>query len=223
MDQEKIGTLHYFGDPMCSWCWGLKPVLEQLDAEYPELQRVTVMGGLRGGEELPMNEGLVAMIQDAWRRIEESTGQHFEHGFWDRHRPLATTWPACKAVVTARLVAPEMEWPYMVALFKAYFLRELDPSLRETHIRLAGELGMDVRQFQQMLNSSEVGNALEKDFQKTRAFGISAFPTLVLTLNDENYLISPGYQPIDEMRRAINSAYEEAGVDFVRPESGLYS
>ncbi|MCH7478788.1 MAG: DsbA family protein, partial [SAR324 cluster bacterium] len=28
---EKIGTLYYFGDPMCSWCWGFKPVLEQVD------------------------------------------------------------------------------------------------------------------------------------------------------------------------------------------------
>ena len=30
-------------------------------------------------------------------------------------------------------------------------------------------------------------------------------------------------QPIEGMRRAINAAYEEAGIEFVRPESGLYS
>jgi len=223
MDHEKIGILHYFGDPMCSWCWGIKPVLEQLDLEYPELQRVTVMGGLRGGEEVPMNDALAHMIQDAWRRIEESTGQHFEHGFWEKHRPLATTWPACRAVIAARSMDPALEWPFMVAMFKAYFLRELDPSLRETHIRIAGELGLEVEIYQRLLGSPEVADALEKDLEKTRAFGINGFPSVVLTLKDENYLISPGYQPIDEMRRAINTAYKDAGVEFTRPESGLYS
>ena len=49
-EPEPVGTLYYFGDPMCSWCWGFRPVLEQVDLEYPELKRVTVMGGLRGGE-----------------------------------------------------------------------------------------------------------------------------------------------------------------------------
>ncbi|HUJ74784.1 MAG TPA: hypothetical protein VL359_07990, partial [bacterium] len=77
---EPVGTLYYFGDPMCSWCWGFRPVLEQVDREYPELRRVTVLGGLRGGSAGPMSDELARMIQGAWRRIEETTGQPFDHG-----------------------------------------------------------------------------------------------------------------------------------------------
>jgi len=223
MSENKIGKLLYFGDPMCSWCWGIKPVLEQLDLEYPELERVTVMGGLRGGDEVPMDDGLAAMIQEAWRRIEESTGQPFDHGLWDKHRPLATTWPACRAVIAARLLDKSAEWSFMVAMFQAYFTREMDPSRRETQLQVAAEQGLDPAQFQQLLGSDEVKEALRKDLETTQRYGITGFPSVVLDLNGENYLISPGYQPIDDMRRAINAAYEEAGVDFTRPESGLYS
>ena len=220
---EKIGTLYYFGDPMCSWCWGFKPVLEQVDREYPELDRVTVMGGLRGGEEQPMSDGLAEMIQGAWNRIEGSTGQPFNHELWRQHRPLATTLPACKAVLTARLMDPKTEWPYMVGMFKAYFNEAMDPSQRETHLRVAGQEGLDRGEFSAMLDSNEVEEALQKDLSTTRRFGITGFPSVVLTVGDTHYLISPGYQPIETMRRAINTAYERAGVDFTRPESGIYS
>ena len=59
---EQVGILRYFGDTMCSWCWGFNPVLEQVEQGYPELKRITVMGGLRGGSRLldssPGNAGI---------------------------------------------------------------------------------------------------------------------------------------------------------------------
>ena len=220
---EKIGTLYYFGDPMCSWCWGFKPVLDQVDREYPELERVTVMGGLRGGEDLPMNDELAEMIQSAWNRIEDSTGQPFNHDLWRQHRPLATTLPACKAVLSARLLDPKAEWPYMVGMFKAYFNEVMDPSQRETHLRVAEQQGFDREEFSAMLDSDKVEEALQEDLRTTRRFGITGFPSVVLTVSDTHYLISPGYQPIETMRRAINTVYERAGIEFTRPESGIYS
>lgn len=222
-EMEPVGTLYYFGDPMCSWCWGFKPVLEQVDSEYPELKRITVMGGLRGGEELPMNDGLAEMIRNAWFRIEQATGQNFNHDLWKEHRPLATTWPACRAVLSARMLDPAAEWSYMVGMFQAYFTRALDPSDPETHLLIAGEQGFDKSEFEALLESTEVEQALQKDLLTTQRFGITGFPSVVLSVADNNYLISPGYQPVEGMRKAINAAYEKAGIEFLRPESGVYS
>lgn len=44
-------VIRYVGDPMCSWCWGISPVVKKL-AEYCEqhgLSFVMTMGGLRAG------------------------------------------------------------------------------------------------------------------------------------------------------------------------------
>jgi putative protein-disulfide isomerase len=220
---EPVGTLYYFGDPMCSWCWGFKPVLEQVDQEYPELKRVTVMGGLRGGEEVPMNDALAEMIRNAWFRIEETTGQHFNHDLWKQHRPLATTWPACRAVLSARLLDPKAEWSFMVAMFQAYFTRALDPSQRETHLLIADEQGLSSDEFETLLDSEQVEKVLQKDLLTTQRYGITGFPSVVLAVGGNNYLIAPGYQPVEGMRKAINTVYGKAGIEFVRPESGIYS
>ncbi|MCZ6629130.1 MAG: DsbA family protein [SAR324 cluster bacterium] len=220
---EPVGTLYYFGDPMCSWCWGFRPVLEQVDLEYPELKRVTVMGGLRGGEEVPMGDDLAEMIRNAWYRIEQSTGQKFNHDLWQEHRPLATTWPACRAVLAARLLDAKGEWPFMVGMFKAYFTEALDPSRQETHLKVAEARGLDLDAFSAMLKSEEVERELQRDLLKTQRFGITGFPSAVLSVGDVNYLISPGYQPMEGIRKAINSAYQQAGIEFTRPESGIYS
>lgn len=220
---EPVGTLRYFGDPMCSWCWGLKPVLEQVDREYPELKRITVMGGLRGGREVPMTDGLAGMIQQAWLRIEETTGQSFNHTLWDSKRPLATTWPACRAVIAARQLDPVREWPYMVGMFQAYFTRALDPSQRATHLTVAAEQGFDPEEFSVALEAPAVEEALQEDLRTTQRFGVTGFPSVVLTVADQHYLVAPGYQPIEAVRKAINAAYQTAGIEFTRPESGVYS
>lgn len=220
---DPIGTLYYFGDPMCSWCWGFKPVLEQIDREYPELRRVTVMGGLRAGAEVPMSDELAGHIQSAWVRIEATTGQPFNHELWQRHRPLATTLPACRAVLAARVLDREREWAFMVRMFRAYFTEARDPSRRETHLDVAAELGFDGETFAETLDADAVSRALARDLRLGRRFGITGFPTVVLSLERSHYLVAPGYQPVETLRRAINAAYEDAGVEFVRPESGLYA
>ena len=219
---EQIGILRYFGDPMCSWCWGFKPVLEQVDREYPELKRVTVMGGLRGDSSDPMSDELMTLVRGAWTRIEEATGQPFNHDLWREHRPLATTLPACRAVLAARLLAPEKEWAFMVGMFGAYFTRALDPTRKETYLDVAGSVNLDLEAFERRLESEEVEGALQEDLALTRKFGITGFPSVVLTIKENNYLVSPGYQNIEGMRRAINAAYDDAGIEFTRPESGLY-
>lgn len=219
----KVGTLYYFGDPMCSWCWGFRPVLEQVDQEYPELERVMVLGGLRGGDEEPMSDDLAAMIRNAWLRIEESTGQKFNHDLWELHRPLATTWPACRAVLAARLLDPKAEWAFMVAMFGAYFTRALDPSSRETHLLIAEEQGFDREVYLGILESEQVETTLQTDLRTTQRFGITGFPSVVLSIEGNNYVISPGYQPVEGLRRAINAVYEKTNIEFLRPESGIYS
>ena len=170
-----------------------------------------------------MRVGECEIVPGAWNRIEGATGQHFNHELWRQHRHLATTLPACRAVLTARLMDPKTEWAYMVGMFKAYFNEAMDPSQRETHLRVAEQEGLDRGEFSAMLESNEVEEALQKDLRTTRRFGITGFPSVVLTVGDTHYLISPGYQPIETMRRAINNVYERAGVDFTRPESGIYS
>ena len=111
----------------------------------------------------------------------------------------------------------------MVAMFGAYFTRALDPSSQETHLIIAEEQGFDRQVYSAMLESEQVERTLQMELRTTQRFGITGFPSVVLSIDGNNYLISPGYQSVEGMRKAINAVYRKADIDFVRPESGIYS
>src|SRR5437763_586988 len=57
--------LIYFSDPMCSWCYGFSPVLEDIRRTFGRALPIrVVMGGLRPGTEQPVTE---QAKQETWR------------------------------------------------------------------------------------------------------------------------------------------------------------
>lgn len=72
--------LIYVGDPMCSWCWGFAPVLEEV-RERSGLAIDTVVGGLRPGPAAqPLSERLAGFLRREWASIGDRTGQEFDPG-----------------------------------------------------------------------------------------------------------------------------------------------
>jgi predicted DsbA family dithiol-disulfide isomerase len=111
----------------------------------------------------------------------------------------------------------------MVGMFKSYFTQRRDPSARETHLVVAEETGFDPALFAAALDSEPVDRALQKDLDWAETLGIRGFPSLVLSVKDKYFLIAPGCQPIETLRKSINAVYEAHGIELMRPESGLYS
>jgi len=49
--------LIYFADPMCSWCYGFSPVIDDIRRAYGNALPIrVVMGGLRPGTDKPVTE-----------------------------------------------------------------------------------------------------------------------------------------------------------------------
>lgn len=50
-------AVHYIGDPMCSWCWGISPTVSKVMAfcEAEGIEFSMTMGGLRAGGGDPWN------------------------------------------------------------------------------------------------------------------------------------------------------------------------
>ena len=86
--------LCYVHDPMCSWCWGFRPVLEMLLAGLPpaiEVERL--LGGLAPDSREPMPQSLREQLQQTWRRIQERIpGTRLNFDFWTRGLPAS--WPS---------------------------------------------------------------------------------------------------------------------------------
>ena len=186
-------VLYYIHDPMCSWCWGYRPVWLELKAALPiEVRVENVLGGLAPDNDQPMPGELRHTIQGHWRNIHARLGTKFNFDFWTLCVPRRDTYKACRAVVVA--ARQNLEEEMIHAIQQGYYLRAMNPSDPDTLVRLAGEIGMDMPDFSSALVSEKTETEFMRQLQLRRALGVRSFPSLVVKLQHETFHISLDYR-----------------------------
>ena len=199
-------TVYLIVDPMCSWCWGFRPVWEKFQATLPdEVVVVDLMGGLAPDTEQPMDAQTRDYVQSAWRAVAQRTGARFNYTFWEECLPRRTTYPACRAVIAAGLQRPQARKLMYEAVQSAYFLLAQNPSDKSTLITLAKESGLDADRFAADLGSAAVNQQLANELTKVREFGVTGFPSLIWhwqSPGDESRygLLAAGYTDLDRLQ-----------------------
>ena len=180
--------LYYIYDPMCSWCWGYRPVWDLLQQHLPKSITVEyVVGGLAADSDSAMPIAQQQMIQNHWRTIEQKLGTRFNHDFWRVNTPRRSTYNACRAAIAAN--KQSCQEPMIDAIQQAYYLRALNPSDVDVLVRVATELSeqpsntLDVAQFITDINSSETNNELANQVSLARELTQQGFPSLVLEID----------------------------------------
>jgi|TARA_B100000953_G_scaffold278611_1_gene254157 putative protein-disulfide isomerase len=167
---------------MCSWCWGFKPtwniVTKQLKGK---IQIISLLGGLAPDSDEDMPLQIRDYVQSNWRRIEEKIpGTKFNYDFWTKCKPRRSTYPACRAVISARIQSPEFEMPMISAIQKCYYLDAQNPSDEHVLVTLAEELGLDANKFLLDLRSEKVSKMLLAEISLAKTKGMSRMPSLSL-------------------------------------------
>lgn len=185
MNEPTSPTLYYVHDPMCSWCYAFAPTWKRIEAAVAGSIPVQyVVGGLAPDSDQPMPAELQEKLQDTWRRIQATVpGTEFNFDFWTRCKPRRSTYPSCRAVLTAKHFDPRYESQMIERIQHAYYREARNPSDISTLSELAGEIGMDARAFEDWMSSEACEAALESDLARTRALGVMGFPNLVLASN----------------------------------------
>lgn len=186
-------VLYYIHDPMCSWCWGYRPVWQKLKAELPdEVEVINLLGGLAPDNEQPMPADLQQVIQGHWRKIHSMLGTEFNFDFWTSCQPRRDTYKASRAVVVA--AGQGLEEEMIHAIQRAYYLRAMNPSEPVTLVQLADEIGMDKDAFRSALVSEDTDEELKRQVSLARRLGVRSFPSLVVRSNDSVRTVSLNYQ-----------------------------
>ena len=178
-------TLLHFHDPMCSWCWAFKPTWQTIQSELDSdihVQHVT--GGLAPDSDAPMPESMKTMLQGTWQRIEQTVpGTRFNYAFWTDASPRRSTYPACRAVVAARLLDQSREQDMITGIQHAYYLHARNPSDTDVLIDVATEVGYDRDEYAARLTSDDVQTTFEQDLSLAARTAAQGFPSLFLTNN----------------------------------------
>ena len=137
--------LLYVADPMCSWCYGFAPVIEGLADHFGDRLPINLlMGGLRAGNTKPMADADKRAIAGHWRSVAERTGQPFDFGLFERTGWIYDTEPACRAVVTMRLLNPRITLAYKSRVQTAFYAENRDTTRGAVLADIAAEAGVEI-------------------------------------------------------------------------------
>lgn len=194
--------LIYFADPMCSWCYGFSPVIEDIRRAFGRgLPVRVVMGGLRPGTDKPLTAEARAEILTHWRHVGEATGLPFDPAVLDREGFVYDTDPAARAVVVVRRDGEELAVSYLARLQRAFYAENRDVTSGATLADLAAELGVERDRFLDQWRAEDAGTETWRDYAISQRAGVTGFPTLVGGPNEQGAygVVTRGYAPGEQV------------------------
>jgi len=187
--------LIYVMDPMCSWCWGFAPVIDAIQAAFPQLDLHLVPGGLRPGVTDPMQDSTRLALAEHWQAVHAATGQPV---LTPDDLPAAfvyNTEPVCRALVVGRELDAGKLWALVKAIQSAFYTQAIDVTQAGVLTDLAEGAGYSRNDFIEAFDAPETRVMLAADFAWVGDLGISGFPTLLAERNGQLALLGNGYQP----------------------------
>jgi putative protein-disulfide isomerase len=209
-------NLIYVADPMCSWCYGFGKELTALTEAHPELPLQIVVGGVRAGDSVVMSEEMKQFRLGHWARVESASGLTFNRdAFMALENFVYDTEPVCRAVVTARTLAPGMAiLPVFRRVQEAFYLQGRDTTNGEVLAEVATQAmtsqGYPTHKdtflaiWQDQVTIAET----RQDFIKARNWGVSSFPALLLEVNGQLHSVASGYTSARELKHNLRLVLE---------------
>ena len=192
--------LHYFVSPMCSWCWGFAPVIQQIHENYSsQLDLRIVLTPFRIENNQVMDKKLRSYVLDQWHKVHASTGQEFDFNFTVKENFIYNTLLACKVIKTFALQYPKNELLFLHAVQKAFYRQNIDITDEANLIEIASNYKINLNRFKNDLYSDQIKKALDEDFKFCQQSGINSYPTLLLEKQTEMTILANGYVPYPKL------------------------
>ena len=181
-------------DPMCGWCYGFQPELDEFLECYPASKVDWIMGGLAPDTKEPMDEHLKHTIASYWHQIEEKTRVSFNHDFWERNTPYRSTYAACRAVISAETINAGSAQSMVKAIQSAYYLEAKNPALDATLFECAKAIGLDPIYFSEAYTAIDTEERFQQHLMLTRQLRVNGFPALFyISDNNDAYPLTLGF------------------------------
>lgn len=211
-------SLIYIADPMCSWCYGFGPELAALLEGLPGLPIEVVVGGLRAYNAEPMDEELKKSLLEHWRKVADQSGLPFQYDGLSRENFIYNTEPACRAVVTARRLAPDTALFVFHEIQRAFYAEGKDVTqgdvLASVCTTAMTEAGHPVNEadFLATWSSEAAVMATHEDFMQARSWEITGFPTLVLERDGKLDMVTSGFVAMPRLIELLQTLVDQDAV-----------
>jgi len=195
---ENTMTLIYVYDPLCGWCYGFSPVIQQFYEQTTELKEVRVIsGGMVTAERTgPIGE-VAPYIKEAYKDVEQSTGITFGKSFLEdvleEGSTIFTSIPPSIALAVFKDMMPEKQLQFAGDIQKAIYYDGVAPENLQAWSERAAQYGLDQELFYERLQSEKYAQKAREDFADAQTLGVRGFPTVFVKDGDQMHLLARGY------------------------------
>ena len=199
--------LVYIHDPLCGWCFGFSPVIQQLfDATRRRARWDILCGGMVLGERVGPIGRLAGFLKEALPRLEGTTGIRFGKAFTtealERGTLVLSSLEPCRALQAVKTLAADRALAFAVGVQKALYEGGRDV----TSMEVLGDVAESVRVvgFEIEYLKTETYERTIEEFKLVSDLGVSGFPTLLGFDGEEGRVFSRGWTPFDRVFESVN-------------------
>ena len=162
----------------------------------------------------------VEPIGDAWsyisgsfQQVENVTGVVFGEAFralGEEGSYVQDSEPPSWAINAFRQLNQAQTANFAHAVQYAHFHDGADLNEPQTYVPLAIANGVDGAEFLRRLALPETATATRQEFAAVTKIGVQGFPTVILRIGSQGYVLTRGYQPYEEFADSLRQALEQA-------------
>jgi putative protein-disulfide isomerase len=217
MDHTNRPEVIYLADPLCGWCFGIAPALEQAREMLGD--RVTWRvrtGGLVVGERVRAVRHDAAYLRRGLQQVAEVTGRVAGERYFaeivDRGTWISDSEPVCRAVMVAdELGGSDAAFTASRFLSDSLYVHGREPDAPATVRDLAAALGVDAEKFVGRWASEAAAIGLQAHWDQTRALGLQTYPTIAIVRGDHVDPLVVGAAAAAAIVAAIEQRVQVAG------------
>jgi putative protein-disulfide isomerase len=153
----------------------------------------------------PLSE-MKTYLKDAMPRLEEMTGVKFGKPYLEileEGSLMLNSELPCIAMTVFKSMTNKSSIEYASALQSALYENGINLNVIENYQDLAESFDLPWEVFKSKLEDPAYKEKTYQEFQIGQQMGVNGFPSVVLSIGNQGYLIARGYRPENEMKAVI--------------------
>jgi putative protein-disulfide isomerase len=199
--------LIYVYDPLCGWCYGFTPVIQQVQQQYAaEMTFDILSGGMILSSNRRPASAMYNYIREAHKQVEATTGITFGPAFLEeylRSEDLMDSEKPSVALTVFKQYQPEnaISFAHDMQVALNYDGKSLNDD--QTYRELLDKYQLPAAAFLEKMQDDTSRYATHQEFSIVQQWGITGFPAAILDDGDQLYLIAKGFTPLERLVQVI--------------------
>ncbi|QIL75770.1 DsbA family protein [Hymenobacter sp. HDW8] len=211
-----LPELLYIFDPLCGWCYGMTPVIQRVRTEMASQIQVSVLsGGMVTGDRVAPLRAKWNYIKNALQDVERAAGVRFGEAYLqlgEEGSVIQNSEPPCRALTVFRQLNtdPSRVVDFAHDIQRAHYFKGQDLNDPAIYTDLIAPYAIEVAEFERRLALPETAHATRQEFAAVERIGVQGFPTTILRVGQQGYVLARGFQPYEAFSKAVRQALQQA-------------